>query len=154
MPAIQTTITKVHGPRTLLGCGLRWENQFDQPLHFNCPSRQSISYIKKGRKGTKLHNNTYEDRLWGFECKDTFVYEPECHWSPYINDFDQEFTFEFPKNYVLTGMNSYHFNRHEDKVWKCYCCRVNSYCDFCVWGVWGGGDRRWRYQYCTRTSNC
>uniref|UniRef100_A0A4W5RW22 Hemagglutinin/amebocyte aggregation factor-like n=1 Tax=Hucho hucho TaxID=62062 RepID=A0A4W5RW22_9TELE len=184
------------------GRGLQWENQFDQPLQFNCPTRQSISHIKRPRTNvsdtktsprhsisgleyyntTSQHDNIYEDRSWGFECKDTFVYEPECHWSPYVNDFDQEFTFECPKNYVLTGMNSYHSNPHEDRRWKFYCCRVNSYCNQdCQWTPYvnyfdeviswqvpslnylvGAGsyhsnpheDRRWRYRYCTRTSNC
>uniref|UniRef100_A0A4W5N5M8 Hemagglutinin/amebocyte aggregation factor-like n=1 Tax=Hucho hucho TaxID=62062 RepID=A0A4W5N5M8_9TELE len=110
------------------GRELRWENQFDQPLQFNCPSRQSISHIKS------QHDNFYEDRVWDFECKDTFVSEPECHWSPYVNDFQQEFSFKCPKNYVLTGMSSYHSNDHEDRRWKFYCCRVNSYCNQdCQW---------------------
>ncbi|XP_045555777.1 hemagglutinin/amebocyte aggregation factor [Salmo salar] len=158
------------------GQGVRWENQLDQPLHFNCPSRQSISYINS------QHNNVYEDRVWGFECKDTFVYEPICHWSPYVNDFDQEFTFQCPKNYVLTGMNSYHSNPHEDRRWKFYCCRAISYCNLkCLWTPYinyfdediswhvpsqnylvGAGsyhsnpheDRRWRYQYCTQKAYC
>ncbi|KAM9407149.1 hemagglutinin/amebocyte aggregation factor-like isoform 2-T2 [Salvelinus alpinus] len=155
---------------------LRWENQFDQPLHFNCPSRQSISHINS------QHDNSYEDRVWDFECKDTFVSEPECHWSPYVNDLEQEFSFKCPNNYVLTGVNSYHSNPHEDRRWKFYCCRVNSYCNQdCQWTPYvnyfdeviswqvpglnylvGAGsyhsnyykDRRWRYQYCTRKSNC
>ncbi|XP_055793758.1 hemagglutinin/amebocyte aggregation factor-like isoform X2 [Salvelinus fontinalis] len=158
------------------GRELGWENRYDQPLHFNCPSRKSISHINS------QHVNYYEDRVWDFECKDTFVSEPECHWSPYVNDFDQEFSFKCPNNYVLTGVNSYHSNYHEDRRWKFYCCRVNSYCNQnCQWTSYvnyfdeviswqvpglnylvGAGsyhsnyyeDRRWRYQYCTRKSNC
>ncbi|XP_024228663.1 hemagglutinin/amebocyte aggregation factor isoform X2 [Oncorhynchus tshawytscha] len=158
------------------GRELRWEKLFDQPLQFNCPSRQSISHVKS------QHVNYYEDRVWDFECKDTFVSEPECLWSPYVNDFDQEFSFKCPQNYVLTGVNSYHSNYYEDRRWKFYCCRVNSYRNQdCQWTPYinyfdeviswqvpglnylvGAGsyhsnyyeDRRWRYQYCTRKSNC
>ena len=63
------------------------------------------------------HVNYYKDRVWNFECKDTFVSEPECLWSPYVNDLDQEFSFKCPQNYVLTGVNSYHSNYYEDRRW-------------------------------------
>uniref|UniRef100_A0A8C7D425 Dermatopontin n=1 Tax=Oncorhynchus kisutch TaxID=8019 RepID=A0A8C7D425_ONCKI len=128
------------------------------PLQFNCPSRQSISHIKS------QHVNYYEDRVWDFECKDTFVSEPECLWSPYVNDFDQEFSFKCPQNYVLTGVNSYHSNYYEDRRWKFYCCRVNSYRNQDFPGlnylVGAGSYHSIDYegvqcveQYCTRKSN-
>ncbi|XP_030640582.1 hemagglutinin/amebocyte aggregation factor-like [Chanos chanos] len=152
----------------------RWQNSYDEPLHFACPVRQSISYI------SSQHDNHREDRLWDFGCKDTFSSEPTCFWSEYANDFDQEFTFQCPKNYVLTGMNSYHDNHHEDRRWRFHCCLVHNQCNaVCQWTTYinyfdepfswsvptmnylvGTGsyhsnskeDRRWRYMYCTRQS--
>ncbi|KPP58221.1 hypothetical protein Z043_123973, partial [Scleropages formosus] len=84
------------------------------------------------KRGT--HHNHHEDRLWGFECKNTFDSSPDCHWTYYVNDFDQEFSFECPSNYVLSGMESYHENKHEDRRWKFYCCRINNFCNSnCQW---------------------
>uniref|UniRef100_A0A8C9T4L3 Si:dkey-14d8.6 n=1 Tax=Scleropages formosus TaxID=113540 RepID=A0A8C9T4L3_SCLFO len=110
------------------GIYLRWENDYDGVLHFQCPAGQSISKI------SSTHHNHHEDRLWGFECKNTFDSSPDCHWTYYVNDFDQEFSFECPSNYVLSGMESYHENKHEDRRWKFYCCRINNFCNSnCQW---------------------
>ncbi|CAB1345858.1 unnamed protein product [Coregonus sp. 'balchen'] len=95
------------------GQALRWQNELDLPLQFNCPSRQSISHIKR----------------WRFFCCRVNSYcNQDCQWTPYVNYFDELISWKVPSLNYLVGAGSYHSNPHE--------------------------DRRWRYQYCTRTKNC
>ncbi|XP_015204935.1 hemagglutinin/amebocyte aggregation factor-like [Lepisosteus oculatus] len=152
----------------------RWENEYDQPLHFTCPSYESIYYI------SSTHHNKYEDRLWSFSCKRTFENIPLCSWSGYVNDFDQQFEFTCPPNSAISGMYSYHDNKREDRRWKFYCCSDSKICySNCKWTDYVNGfdepmswtvpssyylvgassyhdnhreDRRWKYQICMRHS--
>ncbi|XP_036376305.1 hemagglutinin/amebocyte aggregation factor-like [Megalops cyprinoides] len=152
-----------------------WQNRYDQPLHFTCGSRDSISMI------TSKHSNDAEDRVWGFSCQKTFDTQSECFWTNYVNYFDEQFTFNCPPNHVISGMDSFHNNDAEDRRWKFYCCRVNNYCNsHCQWTTYvnnfdeyftwyvpgmnylvgaqsyhdnGAEDRRWKYLYCIR-KNC
>ncbi|KAE8590273.1 hypothetical protein XENTR_v10018002 [Xenopus tropicalis] len=78
----------------------RWVNNYDEPLHFECPNHQSISLIISN------HDNKREDRVWDFSCKATFSEQRFCYWTGYVNDFDQEFTFTCASGSVLTGMDS------------------------------------------------
>ncbi|XP_055046262.1 hemagglutinin/amebocyte aggregation factor [Misgurnus anguillicaudatus] len=148
----------------------RWENGYDENLSFACLPGQSLSYVKS------QHSNSNEDRMWEFGCKPTFDASTECFWSPYANDFDQQFTFECPPNHVMAGMSSYHSNKHEDRRWQFYCCRSNGYCNAdCQWTTYVNWfdeafhwtvpnmnylvgtdsyhenkheDRRWKYMFC------
>ncbi|XP_063785030.1 hemagglutinin/amebocyte aggregation factor-like isoform X2 [Pseudophryne corroboree] len=84
---------------------------------FQCQRHQSISLIISN------HDNTYEDRVWDFSCKNTFNNPATCAWTNYVNCFDDEFTFVCPFGSVLSGMQSYHDNNTEDRRWKFYCCQ-------------------------------
>ncbi|KAA0720723.1 Millepora cytotoxin-1 [Triplophysa tibetana] len=154
------------------GQELRWENGYDQEVNFACPAGGSISYIKS------QHDNRPEDRMWEFGCKHTFDAGTECFWTPYVNDFDQKLNYECPSNYVVSGMSSYHSNKHEDRRWKFYCCRSSGYCNTdCQWTTYvnwfdeafhwtvpnhnylvgaesyhdnGPDDRRWMYKFCSQ----
>ncbi|XP_016299501.1 hemagglutinin/amebocyte aggregation factor-like [Sinocyclocheilus anshuiensis] len=156
----------------LLATGQGWENDYDQPLNFNCPSGQSISSIRSE------HHNFYEDRRWDFDCKPTSK-AVDCYWSPYINNFDQTFTFECKPQYALAGMSSHHDNYYEDRMWRFYCCEskcisgncqwtsyVNYFDEYIYWTVPPHSflvgadsyhqnfqeDRRWKYKYCGQQS--
>ncbi|KAJ8006964.1 hypothetical protein DPEC_G00112660 [Dallia pectoralis] len=85
---------------------LHWQNEFDKPLEFTCPLGQSISGIESE------HRNKNEDRRWNFACQATFDQTTSCATSPFINDFDEPFTYQCPYNQVITGMSSYHDNKH------------------------------------------
>uniref|UniRef100_A0A672RW19 Si:dkey-14d8.6 n=1 Tax=Sinocyclocheilus grahami TaxID=75366 RepID=A0A672RW19_SINGR len=62
--------------------------------------------------------------------------DAECFLSPYINEFDIEFSFQCPAQYVIAGMSSYHSNHHEDRCgnsqWSLY---VNSFEEDFQWTV-------------------
>ncbi|KTF87780.1 hypothetical protein cypCar_00038690 [Cyprinus carpio] len=155
----------------LLGRAQGWDNNYDEPLNFNCPAGQSISSI------TSENSNYHEDRRWEFGCQATFGQSAECYWTNYINDFDQVLLFECPAEHVIAGISSYHNNYYEDRRWRFHCCRspcvttncnwssyVNSFDEYFTWTVPSRNvlvgaqsyhqnyeeDRRWKYKVCVQ----
>ncbi|XP_069484905.1 hemagglutinin/amebocyte aggregation factor-like [Ambystoma mexicanum] len=150
----------------------RWVNSYDQPLYFTCPSLQSVNSI------ISQHHNKHEDRVWDFTCKSTFTGSVSCQWSPYVNNFDEDISFACPFGSAISGFESYHHNKHEDRRWKFLCCHQNSDLNHdCLWtnyvndfdayfhwpvpsgrylvGVYSyhdnhREDRRWKYQHCAK----
>ena len=53
--------------------------------------------------------------MWDFSCQQSFDSPANCHWTQYVNNFDQEFKYRCPKNYLISGMESYHQNMQEDR---------------------------------------
>ncbi|XP_050990394.1 hemagglutinin/amebocyte aggregation factor-like [Labeo rohita] len=111
----------------LLGCSRGWQNSYDGPLNFQCPTGQSISSI------TSENNDHYEDRVWDLTCQATYGQTRQCYWTSYVNDFDQVILFECPAQHVIAGMSSYHSNPHEDRRWKFYCCKSPCTSGSCHW---------------------
>ncbi|NP_001106323.1 uncharacterized protein LOC100127280 precursor [Xenopus laevis] len=153
--------------------GSKWINDYDKPFSFQCPDQQSIGFI------ISKHNNRREDRVWNFTCQYT-LYQPHfCNWTDYINDFDQELNFTCPLGSVVSGIQSYHDNKKEDRRWKFLCCQGEvAVAQNCTWGdyvndfdeclTWksppnhhlvgafsyhdnGKEDRRWKYYSCERS---
>ncbi|CAN2390959.1 Dermatopontin, partial [Pristimantis euphronides] len=150
----------------------RWVNDYDQVLNFACQRNQSISLI------ISIHANKHEDRVWDFSCQNTFDSPAFCSWSSYANDFDEEFTFICPFGSVLSGMESYHDNKREDRRWKFLCCQgdkavqqnckwsgyVNDFDSYLRWDAPSNyylvgvqsyhdnkrEDRRWSYYSCEK----
>ena len=56
---------------------LGWINDYDQPVHFQCPDGQFLSKIDS------QHDNGHEDRVWDFGCSRLPVEgTPEnCQWT-------------------------------------------------------------------------
>merc|ERR1711872_793282 len=89
-------------------------------LYFECPYGSAINRLYS------IHDNHHEDRRWGFDCKDVkeWTYS-ECHWSGYVNDYDEYLFYNCPQEGALiTGMESVHNNHHEDRRWNYKCCNV------------------------------
>ncbi|KAM4676748.1 hemagglutinin/amebocyte aggregation factor-like isoform 1-T1 [Discoglossus pictus] len=151
----------------------RWVNSFDEELHYVCPVSESINSI------ISQHNNWYEDRVWDFTCKPTFSKRPSCYWTNYINCMDEQFSFTCPFGSVISGLQSYHNNRQEDRRWKFYCCAASEvYTKYCYWTHYVNNfdaymhwqvprdnylvgissyhddyteDRRFKFQYCAKS---
>ncbi|XP_018419433.1 PREDICTED: hemagglutinin/amebocyte aggregation factor-like [Nanorana parkeri] len=149
----------------------RWVNAYDQPLTFQCQQRQSISMV------ISIHDNGREDRMWDFSCKNTFN-SATCTWSGYVNNFDQEFSYTCPFGSVITGVDSYHDNKAEDRRWRFLCCQgevkatrnckwsgyVNNFDGYLRWDAPANAyltgahsyhdnskeDRRWNFYYCEK----
>uniref|UniRef100_A0A673GB32 Uncharacterized protein n=1 Tax=Sinocyclocheilus rhinocerous TaxID=307959 RepID=A0A673GB32_9TELE len=143
-------------------------NDFDQALLFECPAEHVMT-------GTSsYHNDYFEDRRWRFYCCRSPCVTKDCHWTSYVNSFDEYFTWTVPSRNILVGAQSYHQN-HED--WRFYCCRspcvtkdchwtsyVNSFDEYFTWTVPSRNilvgaqsyhqnheeDRRWRYKVCVQ----
>ncbi|KAK2894419.1 hypothetical protein QQF64_012740 [Cirrhinus molitorella] len=111
----------------LLASGQGWKNTYDGDLNFNCPAGQAISSI------TSEHRNKQEDRVWDFGCQTTYSQSTQCHWTGYINDFDEVILFECPAQEVIAGMSSFHSNPHEDRRWRFYCCKNQWVSQSCHW---------------------
>ncbi|XP_067663438.1 uncharacterized protein [Haliotis asinina] len=94
-------------------------NDFDRPVLFQCPPGKSIASWES------YHNNHHEDRRHRFTCQTTPELG-ECQWSGYVNDFDQPVSYQCPNNGVISGVNSFHNNHHEDRRFKFYCCSVRD----------------------------
>ncbi|XP_046551997.1 hemagglutinin/amebocyte aggregation factor-like isoform X2 [Haliotis rubra] len=94
-------------------------NDFDKPVLYQCPRGNSIASWES------YHSNHHEDRRHRFTCQKT----PElgkCQWSGYVNQFDKPISFQCPNNGVISGVNSYHSNHHEDRRFKFYCCSLKG----------------------------
>ncbi|KAJ8269310.1 hypothetical protein COCON_G00119170 [Conger conger] len=95
-------------------------NGFDHPFHFSCPDNHIISGM------SSYHQNRQEDRRWKFYCcRVNNYYNHYCYWTPYVNTFDERFTWYVPHHNNLVGVGSYHNNRAEDRRWRFrYCART------------------------------
>ncbi|CAL1539510.1 unnamed protein product [Lymnaea stagnalis] len=94
-------------------------NDWDQPFTFNCQTGHVISYV------SSIHNNRAEDRRWEFRCKNV-VKTHSCSHSGYVNEFDQPVVFKCPGDQVMTGVDSYHSNKAEDRRFGFQCCNVQE----------------------------
>jgi len=94
-----------------------WQNDWDANLDFNCGSRQALSGI------WSYHTNSREDRRWRFRCCDVsetvdVLSSRETDW---LNNWDDVLNFRCGASEVLRGLESYHDNRKEDRLWKATC---------------------------------
>ena len=83
-------------------------NSFDQELDF---TKGNIAITG----AESYHNNHHEDRRWKLRycyLRNGYV-AFSCGKTGYVNGFDQDISYSVPKDRILTGMNSYHSNKHE-----------------------------------------
>ncbi|XP_025109656.1 dermatopontin-like [Pomacea canaliculata] len=109
-------------------------NEYDQPFTFKCPASRVLSSI------ASVNHNYYEDRIWDFGC----TIHPleasitDCEWtSTYANEFKEAMVFQCTGEGFITGVESYHDNRYEDRRFKFQCCQsprtVVHSCYFTTW---------------------
>ena len=118
------SMVHVHLPRTA-----RWQNEMDHPLLVSCGRKQALQRVRS------YHSNDHEDRRWQWDCRAVAKLDwSYCYWTGYQNTWDQPFVFECPHNRVLTGVNSYHHNKHEDRRWRFRCCEApRHFKENCDW---------------------
>ena len=51
---------------------------------------------------------------------------PTCQKSGYVNNYDNIMNFECPDRGIVTGFESKHDNKKEDRIWKINCCNVSA----------------------------
>ncbi|EGD80099.1 hypothetical protein PTSG_10372 [Salpingoeca rosetta] len=111
-------------------------NLYDQPISLLCPADQYLDSVKSE------HNNDKEDRIWGFGCGPAGVAKlTNCQTTAYLNNFDDELNYSVNDAQIITGLESYHSNTNEDRVWRVRYCDVH--CDLQNgWARKGPIDRR------------
>ncbi|XP_063056142.1 dermatopontin-like [Engraulis encrasicolus] len=93
-----------------------WVNNFDAPFDFTCQRNAVLTGI------FSEHSNPHEDRRFMFQCCSANLRLHGCHWTQYLNNFDQPFNYQVPNNMVIAGMSSYHHNGYEDRRYRLYIC--------------------------------
>ncbi|XP_052388297.1 hemagglutinin/amebocyte aggregation factor-like [Carassius gibelio] len=91
-------------------------NDFDQVIFFECPAQHVIAGM------SSYHSNSHEDRRWKFYCCRSNCISANCHWTSYVNSFDEYFHWTVPSESVLVGTQSYHQNREEDRRFRFKVC--------------------------------
>ena len=85
-----------------------WQNDYDQPLMFQCPANKVLTGVES------VHDNGREDRRWKFQCCDANgYYTRNCYLTNWINNWDASMDHAVPSPRVLTGAYSYHDNGRE-----------------------------------------
>ncbi|XP_078509580.1 hemagglutinin/amebocyte aggregation factor-like [Lissotriton helveticus] len=151
----------------------RWTNQYQKPLQFTCPGQDTINTI------ISQPHNRYEDRMWDFTCKTAYSGPVSCHWSSYINEYDEPFTYSCPWGFI-SGFHSIYHKYYEDRRWRIYCCSqssnkeydcqwtdyINDFGAYMYWQVRSERyltgvasfhhsyykDRRWKFEHCVEVS--
>ena len=109
-----------------------YQNDWDCVLNVMCNRHhgEALYSVRSSR-----HSNSKEDRRWMWQCKRIVSGAmSSCYWTGYQTNYDEPFIFNCPANYVLSGVNSVHSNKREDRRWNFYCCVASGYCTKqCYW---------------------
>ena len=108
----------------LTGGLAEYQNDWDGPLHVTCNTAQGEAlYLVQS-----VYSKYKRDRRWMWQCKQIVPGAMRCDtWSKEY-DYDQTFNFQCDPNYVLTGVQSVHSNKKEDRMWKFRCCKAEGHC--------------------------
>lgn len=97
---------------------------YDEASKVDCPRDSFLSVIES------QHDSHREDRRFRYTCSRFQGYSyasNTCQWTPnYQNQFDGGLSFECPDQYVMTGIESHHDSRHEDRRFKFKCCKMQN----------------------------
>ena len=106
-----------------VGAASAFDNDWDEPLLEDCPSGHVIRTIYS------VHSNRREDRRWRINCKPapSGANPTSCFWTGYVNNFDEPVSSMCSANHVISGIQSYHSNRHEDRRIRFKCCQRSGY---------------------------
>jgi hypothetical protein len=105
-----------------------WVNNWDSVLNFECNNNGLVRTVES------YHDNGKQDRRWKFECcrlalsdfSDDEITDMDCTEPNYYeNDWDGSLNIS-PTTYFLNGINSYHNNDKEDRLFRFRRCRPNE----------------------------
>ncbi|GFO33132.1 hemagglutinin/amebocyte aggregation factor [Plakobranchus ocellatus] len=99
------------------------QTQWDQPFLYACHRGKILKTVYS------VHDNRREDRRWSFSCGQApgGAAPHDCLWTGYVNGWDAVMNFVCPRDYLITGLQSYHDNRREDRRFKFKCCTQKGY---------------------------
>ncbi|XP_031550729.1 hemagglutinin/amebocyte aggregation factor-like [Actinia tenebrosa] len=109
---------RCHAPSTST---IKWSNTWDHEFTFTCPPGQAMTEFRS------MYSNCHWDRVFRFKCKKNIVAKGRCHWSHYVNNFDDPIAFKCPLSGFITGISSKHDNHYEDRRFRFRCCKDHRY---------------------------
>ena len=120
-----TTVTGHYIPKTLHDGNYQiavsqYDTEFDEPFNITCPEFNYLYGIES------LYDKHYKDRKFKFLCKKGFVGR-ECEWRSEANmpqEYDEPLNYTCQNGGIITGIESTHSNRYEDRIWNFKCCAV------------------------------
>ena len=95
-------------------------NDFDEMLLYECPHGAGVVTGLQSE-----HDNGPEDRRWDVKCcsSPNTCYH-DCHFTPYINDYDDPMDYMVQGEYMIAGLESEHDNGPEDRKWRLQLCKI------------------------------
>ncbi|XP_056015809.1 hemagglutinin/amebocyte aggregation factor-like [Ostrea edulis] len=112
------------------------KNNWYRTLNFHCaPRTQAIDAI------VSVYQNGHEDRIYEFHCGRVLNIGRgvTCHWSGYVNDFDQAVYYQCPGASYINGIASSNHTVHNDRRHSFRCCgHRGSHYHYkrCYWTNW------------------
>ena len=105
------------------GAASAYDNDWDDLLLEDCPRGHVISTIHS------VYSNRKGDRRWRINCKPapSGANPTFCFWTDYVNNFDEPISSMCSANHVISGIQSYHSNLHEDRRIRFKCCQQRDY---------------------------
>ncbi|XP_072346750.1 hemagglutinin/amebocyte aggregation factor-like isoform X2 [Scyliorhinus torazame] len=88
--------------RGIINCSWSdYVNNYDEGVHFSCPSESLISGVQN------MRSLTHKQRKWKFQCCGRFsVCFANCVWTQYVNRADEYFSWLVPGDFYLVGIGS------------------------------------------------
>jgi len=117
-----------------------WYNNWDGDLKYECPNDQWWYSMKS------IYHTGHRDRRFVMECgKRKDANQGSRQWSNWVNNWDNPMHFSCATNEAISGMQSKHSNRREDRRWKFQCSRVKSpyIITPLAWSDWVNDWRQW-----------
>lgn len=100
----------------------KWQNEWDDHLRVECKDKEGFTRVRSE------HSNKREDRRWKWDCSKVAMTKfTKCVWSDYQNGYDTPILFQCPANHILSGIESDHSNKSEDRKWKFRCCVAKNH---------------------------
>merc|ERR1712176_1640670 len=97
-------------------------NSWDEHFTYECSSGAGVVAGLESE-----HDNHSEDRRWSFKCvSDSNSCYHDCHFTPFVNDYDEPMDYRVPAGYVITGVESVHNNHNEDRIWSFQLCQIKA----------------------------
>jgi len=115
---------------------------YDRKWKIEAPPGHTIGRIES------KHHNGYEDRSWKFGYSKIVPAIPleDAKWTGWVNNWDGQATALCGSDSVLTGIESEHYNRAEDRRWNIKCAKFrtsSSYVTEVTSGGWSGYVNNW-----------
>jgi len=97
-------------------------NNFDETFVYECTTGAGVITGMESE-----HDNGKEDRRWSYKCcaAQGSCYH-DCHFTPFINDFDDPMDYTVQDGYLIAGVESEHDNGKEDRRWRLQLCKLQA----------------------------